>query len=212
MTATGSWTRKVAVTATLATAALVLSSGAASAGTTGISSTVGAKGGSATAPGAGAESRDGAEAPPAAASTAASGFTASSPASADGFVTWKNAATGKCLELMPGLSSGDVQARPCYSSNPYQKWYETRLDTGNYTLRAKDNRGRWWCLDSNKAGSAYVRKCEDGNKNQMWAEIKRPAGWELANVATVRALDSNRNGSVYTNWYEGDRNKYQHWL
>lgn len=67
MTVMDSWTRKVAVTAMLSTAGLVLSTGAASAGTVGTESTVWAESAKSPALNAEAASQGGAEASPAAA-------------------------------------------------------------------------------------------------------------------------------------------------
>ncbi|MEV5239583.1 ricin-type beta-trefoil lectin domain protein [Streptomyces cinnamoneus] len=131
--------------------------------------------------------------------------TASSEASAAGYIQWVNAATGRCLKTV----DGDVKTGSCDGDSA--SWFDIRVADGDaFQIRPNGWKGHK-CLDSNKAGSVYIRYCEPGNRNQIWYEMKTSTGWMLLNDATQRVLDSNRNGSVYTNLNEGDKNKYQRW-
>lgn len=125
---------------------------------------------------------------------------------ADGNVNWKNAATGMCLQVKK-LADKTVKTGWCYDVT---QWFDARVaDPDAYLQQVMSYPSM--CLDSNTRGSVYLGPCERDNQNQWWREEKTSTGWKLLNVATGRVLDSNSNGSVYTNWDEGDGNKYQRW-
>ncbi|MFI9311107.1 RICIN domain-containing protein [Streptomyces triculaminicus] len=127
----------------------------------------------------------------------------SGEAHADGHVKWQNAKTGMCLqETGEGVRTGNC-------NNEFATWYEKNLFGSVY--RIKLTNGSEYCLDSNKSGSVYVLPCKKDNPNQMWAESKTSTGWRLTNYATNRVLDSNWAGSAYTNFDEGDSNRFQRW-
>lgn len=131
-----------------------------------------------------------------------------SEAFADQNVNWRNAATGRCLQVNR-LPEKTVKADFCYD---YTQWFEAGVGQGTrdtYLMMVKNHPSM--CLDSNARGSVYLGPCDRGNQNQWWSEWKTSTGWKLLNVATGRVLDSNFNGSVYTNFEEGDSNKYQRW-
>ncbi|MGW3044677.1 RICIN domain-containing protein [Kitasatospora sp. NPDC001159] len=142
----------------------------------------------------------------AAVAAATVGFATAGPAFADGYVQWKDAATGRCLTW----NNDGVLTTPQACGRSYGDWYEQEVSTGVFRMYPYQDQGRKQCLDSSDAGRVYLNPCNSSNY-QKWRETKTSTGWRLTNVATSRVLDSNFKGSVYTNPDEGDSNEYQRW-
>ena len=106
--------------------------------------------------------------------------------------TYKNVATGFCLDSNPERA---VYAIGCNGGN-YQNWTRDGL-----TLR---NVSTGFCLDSNPEGKVYTLGCNGGDY-QKWES----RGQLLVNVATGKCLDSNAGGAVYTLGCNGGN--YQNW-
>lgn len=111
------------------------------------------------------------------------------PADAATIRTYRNVATGFCLDSSSG---GSVYSRECNGGN-YQKWSVS----GSRVVTLRDYAtGR--CLDSNTSGRVYTLPCNSGNF-QRWAVVYADSTRRIfRNYATGRCLDSNTARKVYT--------------
>ncbi|MFF3764134.1 ricin-type beta-trefoil lectin domain protein [Streptomyces sp. NPDC001922] len=123
---------------------------------------------------------------------------------ADGNVSWKNKATGRCLLGLRGTGM-NVITGSCDAPNA--DWRDVKQSDGTWQQRSKTMDS--WCLDSNRDGDVYTRPCQSGNNNQKWYETKTSTGWQLKNKKTGRCLDSNARGEAYTLACNGG--KHQRW-
>ncbi|WP_369392480.1 ricin-type beta-trefoil lectin domain protein [Streptomyces sp. CG1] len=138
-----------------------------------------------------------------AAAVPAIGLAVASPATAEGYVHWKNKVSGTCLAYE---SEGYAGLESCDSNRTL--WYDSRLADSNWVELAVNVGSR--CLDSNARGTVYFGGCVPGNMNQRWSEEKWEGGWVLKNVATGRCLSETADGDVQT-FYCSSSNDSQFW-
>lgn len=125
-----------------------------------------------------------------AALTVAATISISSPAWADGYATYENYRSLKCLD---SNRSGDVYTHGCNGGNN-QSWYLQFISGTSHYLK---NRATGRCLDANSSNDVYTLSC-NGGTNQRWRRV-RPANkvyGQWINVQTGKCLTgSNLSGT-----------------
>ncbi|MFF4161391.1 ricin-type beta-trefoil lectin domain protein [Streptomyces sp. NPDC001678] len=133
------------------------------------------------------------------------GITTASPASANGWIQWKNKKTGLCLG-----ANGPNSYAVMKDCGEVGGWYEENID-GTWRFKSTGAREGGQCLDSSTRGSVYWGACEGyGNMYQRWQELSYGPGWVLKNAQTKLCLMSDPSNRIYTGNCDGD-NEYQYW-
>ncbi|MFF4741000.1 ricin-type beta-trefoil lectin domain protein [Streptomyces sp. NPDC001262] len=121
-------------------------------------------------------------------------------------VSWRNVATGRCLNHNGSSEVFTSRMSDCNASRPWTE-HAIREDAwgqGIYRFSFLDR-----CLDSSDGGKVYLNPCNKSDY-QMWDVTKFSSGkWRLINVATGLVLDSSDAGRVYTKPDNGG--SYQRW-
>ncbi len=84
-----------------------------------------------------------------------------SPAYALATETYRNSATGNCLD---GDGSGQIYPHPC-NGGPFQSWEVIANSDGSRTFR---NAATGLCLDNNDSQHVYGHACNGGNYQRWW--------------------------------------------
>ncbi|CAL9500529.1 hypothetical protein SUDANB95_03404 [Actinosynnema sp. ALI-1.44] len=108
--------------------------------------------------------------------TAVGAATASQPATPAGPFTYKNGATGTCLDLLNGdpASGTPIQLHPCYVGPP-QQWHRDLVHGNVYRLR---NAGTGKCVDGFRGRGVQVTQwiCDATVHTQHWYREVRSNG------------------------------------
>ncbi|MEU8892626.1 ricin-type beta-trefoil lectin domain protein [Streptomyces sp. NPDC048442] len=114
---------------------------------------------------------------------------AATASAAAGVQTFKNRATGACLDD----SQHGLRPMPCGpADNPHQRW--TVYDKGG-NVRVLKNVATGACLDDSDEHGLRAFACGDGTeKYQRWQRRAWKGGVELLNQATGRCLDDSHEG------------------
>ena len=123
-----------------------------------------------------------------------------SPAVAGTYTTYRDLATGFCLD---SNGEGRVYTLGC-NGGSFQKWVLRSAD-GGVTLH---NLATGFCLDINTQGRVYTLSCNGGNY-QVWTRTRHGRQVTLRNLSTGFCLDSNTEGRAYTLGCNGGN--YQRW-
>ncbi|MFF3389998.1 hypothetical protein ACFYW1_03450 [Streptomyces sp. NPDC002669] len=128
----------------------------------------------------------------------------SSPASADGYITWQNKRTNKYLTATDDGVRGDS------NRTDNATWVDIANSDGSYN-EWSPGRG---CL-TGYYRSVYTEPCSSGQSDatnwwQRWWEISTSSGWKLQNRQTGYVLDDDGYGNIYANSTDWN-NSNQRW-
>ncbi|MEV5283503.1 hypothetical protein ACFYMW_25230 [Streptomyces sp. NPDC006692] len=135
---------------------------------------------------------------------------ASGSASADDWVSWKNAKSGKLLIFGISDHLGEVKGGVPGTGWDYE-WWDIQNSDGSWNETQGTNPGR--CL-TGYYRQVYTEPCNawrDGtNSWQRWSEISTSTGWKLQNRQTGYVLDDEGSGGIYANETDWN-NSNQRW-
>ena len=134
---------------------------------------------------------------------------AATAAHADGTVTWQTStAMSGCLQygltLIGNTQGTDPFVGGCNPSGwRSDQFYDVDEGSGQWLERAANS--PHLCMTAYWDHSVYFESCANGgsgNSYERWREINTGGGWHLQNVATGEYLNSNSNGTVYTDAFQ----------